>query len=102
MASRRELINQLRAEYQAETDPDRRQQIEVVYDQALEASEKLAAHQIGANTVEYEAAIAELETSVEELKKARQDLADFAETINKVATAVDMLAKVAKKVAGGI
>ena len=101
MATIREVLWELRDQYRAEKDPDRQRQIEAQYERALDAALEITAHNISDATADYEAAVADLEVANVELRRARAGLADFAETVMKVAKAVDILVKVGKKVAGG-
>jgi len=101
MTTIRETLWELRDQYRAEVDPDRKKAIQAEYERALDAALAITAHDISANTTEYEAVVSELEEANKELRKARAGLQDFAETVTKIAKAVDVLVALAKKVAGG-
>jgi chromosome segregation ATPase len=102
MTTIRETLWQLRDQYRAESDPEKKKAIQEQYERALDAALEITAHDIGANTAEYETAVAALEQANEDLRQARAGLQDFADNVMKVAKAVDILVKVAKKVAGGV
>jgi hypothetical protein len=102
MATIREVLWEIRDQYRAESDPEKRKEIQVQYERALDAALEITSRDIGANTEAYEKAVAALEQANVELRKARAGIQDFAKTVMKIAKAVDMLVKVAKKVGAGV
>lgn len=95
-----DVLWDLREAYRAELDNARKKKLQKEYDRALEAVLETTGKAIGDNTAAYEAAIDGLEESIAALKNAKSDLAKTAAAIRKVAKAVDVIVKVARKVAG--
>lgn len=99
MASLSDSLDELRTAYLAEPDPQKSAQLKTEYDRGVAAGLKLTGLIIDANTAAYNAAVAELARSVTDLRTASGEIAKVAENIEKVAKAVDLLVKVASKVA---
>jgi len=99
MATINETLWELRDTYRAEPNPDRKQQLQDQYDRALSAVLDMADKDIGDNTEAFAKAVDGLDDSIASLRQAKRDLGDVAKAIKNVAKAVDVVVKVAAKVA---
>lgn len=100
MASINGALWELRETYRAEQNSDRRQQLQDEYDRALSAVLEMTDKDIGNNTTAYDKAVEGLESSIAALREAKREVGDVAKAIKNVAKAVDVVVKVAAKVAG--
>lgn len=99
MATINEALWELRDTYRAEPNPDRKQQLQDQYDRALSAVLDMADKDIGDNTEAFAKAVDGLDDAIASLRQAKRDLGDVAKAIKNVAKAVDVVVKVAAKVA---
>lgn len=98
MAKINEVLWEMRDTYRSETNPERKLLLRDQFDKALNAVLLMTEHNIGVYTEDYNSSVKALEESITNLKKARRELEKVAETIVKVAKAVDLIVDVAKKV----
>lgn len=101
MATINDALWELRETYRAEPNPERRQDLQDAYDRALMAVLEIADKDIGDNTAAFARAVTRLEKSIADLRQAKKEVGDVAEGIEKVARAVDVVVKVAAKIARG-
>lgn len=100
MARINDALWDLRDQYRAEPNPNRKQELQDEYDRALNAVLEMTDKDIGSNTAAFNLAVQALENSITALKKAKRELGDVAQAIANVASAVDMIVRVARQVAG--
>src|SRR5690349_13126526 len=98
MADINNTLWEFREMYRAEQNPNRRQQLQDLYDQALSAVLDMADKDIGDNTKAFTDAVDKLDDSISKLREAKRDLGNVANGIKKVAKAVDVVVKVAAAV----
>jgi len=99
MADINNTLWELRETYRAEQNPNRRQQLQDLYDQALSAVLDMADKDIGNNTKKFNDAVDKLDDSISKLREAKRDLGDIAAAIKTVAKAVDTVVRIAEAVA---
>lgn len=101
MSNTAQTIKDLKALYESETDPDREQALFHQYETALDAALSLVDRDIGENAAKLKEATDKLQKGIDDVRKAKKELADVAETIKNLAKAVDFFVKIAGLVAGG-
>ena len=99
MANINDTLAQLRSEYLAESDPDRRQALMHQYNDAVHAALRIVGKSIAENTAQYETAVDRLQSAIDALHDAKKQLGDVSAAVKKVATAVDEFVRVAGTIA---
>jgi hypothetical protein len=99
MAAINDALWELRETYRAESNADRKQQLQDEYDRALSAVLEMADKDIGDNTAAFDKAVEGLDKSIAMLRQAKRDVGDVAKAIKNLSKAVDVVVKVAAKVA---